>query len=108
MRDVYGRRDFAIIGELVEPATRVLDLGCGEGKLLRDLLADRQFEKIVGMDVSIRSLEIAQRRLNLDRMPDRQAERIKLIHGSLIYRDGRLANFDAAAVVEWPPRLAHA
>ena len=92
-------------------ARSVLDLGCGEGKLLRDILADRQFERIVGMDVSIRSLEIAHRRLNLDRIPDRQAERIKLIHGSLIYRDERLANFDAAAVVEViehldPPRLS--
>ncbi len=91
-------------------ARSVLDLGCGEGKLLRDLLADRQFERIVGMDVSIRSLEIAHRRLNLDQISDRQAERIKLIHGSLIYRDQRLANFDAAAVVEViehldPPRL---
>ncbi|MBS0206045.1 MAG: 3' terminal RNA ribose 2'-O-methyltransferase Hen1 [Planctomycetes bacterium] len=92
-------------------ARSVLDLGCGEGKLLRNLLADRQFERIVGLDVSIRSLEIAQRRLNLDRLPERQAERIKLIHGSLMYRDQRLANFDAAAVVEViehldPPRLS--
>lgn len=92
-------------------ARNVLDLGCGEGKLLRELFADRQFERIVGMDVSIRSLEIAQRRLRLDRLPDRQAERIKLIHGSLIYRDQRLANFDAAAIVEViehldPPRLS--
>ncbi len=92
-------------------ARSVLDLGCGEGKLLRDLLAERQFERIVGMDVSIRSLEIAQRRLKLERMPDRQAERLKLIHGSLIYRDQRLANFDAAAIVEViehldPPRLS--
>ena len=92
-------------------ARSVLDLGCGEGKLLRELLADRQFERIVGMDVSIRSLEIATRRLRLDRIPDRQAERIKLIHGSLMYRDQRLANFDAAAVVEViehldPPRLS--
>jgi 3' terminal RNA ribose 2'-O-methyltransferase Hen1 len=92
-------------------AHSVLDLGCGEGKLLRDLLADRQFEKIVGMDVSIRSLEIARRRLNFDRIPERQAQRIDLIHGSLIYRDERLANFDAAAVVEViehldPPRLS--
>ena len=92
-------------------ARSVLDLGCGEGKLLRELLADRQFERIVGLDVSIRALEIAQRRLKLDRIPERQAERLKLIHGSLIYRDQRLANFDAAAVVEViehldPPRLA--
>ncbi len=92
-------------------ARSVLDLGCGEGKLLRDLLAERQFERIVGMDVSIRSLEIAQRRLRLDQIPDRQAERLKLIHGSLMYRDQRLANFDAAAVVEViehldPPRLS--
>ena len=92
-------------------ARSVLDLGCGEGKLLRELMADRQFERIVGLDVSIRSLEIAHRRLNLDRLPERQAERIKLIHGSLIYRDQRLANFDAAAVVEViehldPPRLS--
>jgi methionine biosynthesis protein MetW len=34
VREVYGRSDYAIIGELVEPATRVLDLGCGEGLLL--------------------------------------------------------------------------
>ena len=92
-------------------ARSVLDLGCGEGKLLRELLADKQFERIVGLDVSIRSLEIAQKRLRVDRMPDRQAERLKLIHGSLIYRDQRLENFDAAAVVEViehldPPRLA--
>lgn len=92
-------------------ARSVLDLGCGEGKLLRELLADRQFERIVGLDVSVRSLENAHRRLRLDRLPDRQAERIRLLHGSLIYRDGRLSGFDAAAVVEViehldPPRLS--
>ena len=92
-------------------ARRVLDLGCGEGRLLRELLEDRQFEEIVGMDVSIRSLETARDRLRLDRLPERQAARIKLIHGSLIYRDRRLEGFDAAAVVEVvehldPPRLS--
>ena len=92
-------------------ATRVVDLGCGEGKLLRDFLSDRQFTEILGMDVSIRSLEIAHRRLKLDRLPERQRERIRLIHGALTYRDERLANFDAAAIVEViehldPPRLA--
>ena len=34
MLEIYGRSDYAIIGELVEPKTRVLDLGCGEGELL--------------------------------------------------------------------------
>ncbi len=92
-------------------AKRVLDLGCGEGKLLRELLKDKQFEEIVGMDVSIRTLETARDRLKLDRLPERQAARINLIHGSLIYRDRRLEGFDVAAVVEVvehldPPRLS--
>ncbi len=90
---------------------RVLDLGCGEGKLLQVLLKERQFEEVVGMDVSYRALEIAKVRLNLDRLPDMQRRRIQLLHGSLMYRDKRLAGFDAAAVVEViehldPPRLA--
>jgi 3' terminal RNA ribose 2'-O-methyltransferase Hen1 len=92
-------------------ARRVLDLGCGAGSLLRELLQDNQFEQLVGMDVSIRSLEAAQRRLKLDRLPPVQANRIQLIHGSLMYRDNRLEGFEAAAVVEVvehldPPRLS--
>jgi 3' terminal RNA ribose 2'-O-methyltransferase Hen1 len=92
-------------------AKRVLDLGCGEGKLLRVLLTDRSFEEIVGVDVSHRSLQIAQERLRLERLPDRQQQRVKLMHGSLMYRDKRLSGFDAAAVVEViehldKPRLA--
>ena len=92
-------------------AQRVVDLGCGDGKLLKRLLADHQFTEIVGMDVDSRSLQIAQERLGLDRLPTKQRERLRLIHGSLMYRDRRIANFDAAAVVEVvehldPPRLA--
>lgn len=81
-------------------AKRVLDLGCGEGKLLRYLLSDSQFESIFGMDVSWRSLEIAKERLKLDQLPEKQKSRINLIQGSLMYRDQRLSGFDAAAVIE--------
>ncbi|HEV8186685.1 MAG TPA: 3' terminal RNA ribose 2'-O-methyltransferase Hen1 [Pyrinomonadaceae bacterium] len=81
-------------------AKRVVDLGCGEGKLLQSLLADRSIDEIVGLDVSYRALQIAQDRLRLDRMPTRQRERLKLIQGSLMYRDKRLAGYDAATVIE--------
>ena len=92
-------------------AKRVLDLGCGEGQLLRLMLDDPRFEEIVGMDVSHRALEVASGRLRLDRLPPKRRERIRLIHGSIVYRDARLTGFDAAAVVEViehldPPRLS--
>jgi 3' terminal RNA ribose 2'-O-methyltransferase Hen1 len=92
-------------------AARVLDLGCGEGRLLQGLLKEKQFAEIVGLDVSHRALEIAHDRLHYDRLPPMQKERLRLLHGSLIYRDERLAGFDAAAVVEVvehldPARLA--
>lgn len=81
-------------------AGRVLDLGCGEGKLLRLLQKDRQFTEIVGVDVSHRALETAARRLRLEKKGKEGEDRIKLLHGSLTYRDARLAGYDAAALVE--------
>jgi 3' terminal RNA ribose 2'-O-methyltransferase Hen1 len=88
----------------------VLDLGCGEGKLLKALLAEKQFEEIVGLDVSTRTLERAAERLRLEQLPQKQKDRLRLTLGSLTYRDRRLSGFDAAAVVEViehldPPRL---
>ncbi len=92
-------------------AKRVVDLGCGEGKLLKLLLSEKQFDTILGMDVSYRSLETAKERLRLDELPERQRGRIELIQGSLTYRDQRLNGFEAAAIVEViehldAPRLA--
>jgi 3' terminal RNA ribose 2'-O-methyltransferase Hen1 len=92
-------------------AKRVLDLGCGEGKLMRLLLGDLQFEHILGMDVSWRSVEISNEKLKLNQMGEKQRARVELIQGSLMYRDKRLEGYDAAAVVEViehldAPRLA--
>jgi 3' terminal RNA ribose 2'-O-methyltransferase Hen1 len=81
-------------------ARRVLDLGCGSGKLLERLLPDPHFTEIVGLDVSHRSLDVAERRLHLERLSPEARERIKLLHGSLTYRDRRIEGYDAAAVVE--------
>jgi len=90
---------------------RVLDLGCGEGKLLRLLLRQPKIEYLLGMDVSHQALARAAQRLHLAEMPPRQRARLDLIQGSLLYKDERLTGFDAAALVEViehldPSRLA--
>jgi 3' terminal RNA ribose 2'-O-methyltransferase Hen1 len=94
------RRD-AILAALSDAgASRVLDLGCGQGQLVQALLKDVKYREIVGVDVSMRALTIASRRLKLDRMGERQAERVKLMQGSLTYTDKRLAGYDAAVLSE--------
>jgi 3' terminal RNA ribose 2'-O-methyltransferase Hen1 len=109
---LWQQRIAAVLSVLKEAgAKRVLDLGCGEGRLLKAMVEDKAFQEIVGMDVSYRSLEIASDRLHLETLPPIQKRRIQLIHGSLMYKDSRLAGFDAASVVEVvehldPPRLA--
>jgi 3' terminal RNA ribose 2'-O-methyltransferase Hen1 len=91
-------RTFDVLKE--SGAKSVLDLGCGEGRLLNKLIRHAAFNRVVGMDVSWVALEKAQRRLRLDRMPQRLADKLELLHGSLTYRDKRLEGFDAATVVE--------
>ncbi|PKK89266.1 MAG: 3' terminal RNA ribose 2'-O-methyltransferase Hen1 [Candidatus Wallbacteria bacterium HGW-Wallbacteria-1] len=81
-------------------ATTVIDLGCGEGKLLRSLYKDRTFTKVVGADVSIRALEIAAERLRLNEMPLNQKDRLKIFQGSLLYKDNRFEGFEAATIIE--------
>ncbi|MFE7465546.1 3' terminal RNA ribose 2'-O-methyltransferase Hen1 [Streptomyces sp. NPDC057499] len=81
-------------------ASRVLDLGCGQGQLVQTLLKDAAFKEIVGVDVSVRALTIAARRLKLDRMGERQAARVQLRQGSLTYTDKTLKGYDAAVLSE--------
>lgn len=91
----------AVVDALVQhQAATIADLGCGEGTLIRALLAERWVEHVVGVDVSWRSLEVAARRMQLDEMSPRQRQRVDLWHGSLTYRDRRLAGFDAVTLVE--------
>jgi 3' terminal RNA ribose 2'-O-methyltransferase Hen1 len=81
-------------------AKRVVDLGCGEGKLIRLLMQERQFTEILGMDVTYRSLEIARARLESKFSSTKQQEKIDFIQGSLVYRDRRIAGYDAATAIE--------
>ena len=85
---------------LAAEAQRVLDLGCGEGRLLKRLLMEKQLTRLVGVDVSITALERAASRLKLDNMTERQRSRIELLQGSSTYRDSRFNGFDAIALVE--------
>ncbi|MFJ9854669.1 3' terminal RNA ribose 2'-O-methyltransferase Hen1 [Streptomyces sp. NPDC101150] len=95
------QRREAILAELrAAKAARVLDLGCGQGQLVGALLKERQFTEIVGVDVSMRALHEARRRLRLDRMSERQSERVRLVQGSLAYTDSRLQGYDAAVLSE--------
>jgi 3' terminal RNA ribose 2'-O-methyltransferase Hen1 len=98
LNDQRMERVVALIREL--GAISVLDLGCGEGRLLRELLKVPGLSKITGVEVAPRVLAGAGDRLKLDHMPDMKRQRFELLQGSLVYRDDRLKGFDAAAVIE--------
>lgn len=98
---LHTKRLNIVVAELLASgARRVVDLGCGEGKLLKLLLRHKQFEHILGVDVAQRSLAIAMKRLRYDDLAPAQKERITLLQGALTYRDRRLNGYDAAAIVE--------
>lgn len=78
----------------------VADLGCGEGKFLRYLMKDSQFDRIVGMDVSMAALHRASKRLKLHELSHRSSSRFNLFQGALTYRDARLETLDAVCLLE--------
>src|SRR3954447_17634905 len=78
----------------------VIDLGCGAGRLLRELVKERALERITGVDVSVSALDAAARRLNVEEMSPRQRERVTLFHGALTYTDARFEGYDAAILME--------
>ncbi|MEH2423548.1 MAG: 3' terminal RNA ribose 2'-O-methyltransferase Hen1 [Nostoc sp.] len=94
------RLDTVIAALKQSNAKRVIDLGCGQGNLLKILLKDGFFEQITGVDVSYRALEVAQERLDRLRLTRNQWERVQLIQGALTYQDKRFSGYDAATVIE--------
>ena len=101
-KETLNKKRLALVLEQLKlsGAETVIDFGCGEGKLLRMLLKEKQFKKIAGMDVSAGELSKAKDRLYWQEMPPKQKERIELFQGALTYKDKRLEGYDAAAMVE--------
>jgi 2-polyprenyl-3-methyl-5-hydroxy-6-metoxy-1,4-benzoquinol methylase len=104
------RRSAVLAAIRAAGARRVGDLGCGEGALVSDLLADRSIEHVTATDVSARALQHAARRLRLDEMTPGQQARVEVFQSSLTYTDDRLKNLDAVVLMEViehvdPPRL---
>ena len=99
-------RRAAVLGALRSAgAGSVVDIGCGEGALLTELLDDSRFTRVIGVDVSARALLVAGRRLGLgagsDRpISDHRRDRIQLMQSSVTYRDERLRGHDAVVLME--------
>jgi 3' terminal RNA ribose 2'-O-methyltransferase Hen1 len=97
-----NQRMDAVVRELRQlSAIRVADLGCGEGRLVGQVLKEvSSVEKIIGVDVSIRSLQRATKRLHFDTMSPSMRKRVDLIQGALTYKDKRLAGCDTVTLIE--------
>ena len=79
----------------------IVDLGCGEGRLLRRLAERPEFTELAGADASAWLLEMAKHRLRKARKkragPDRDVE---LFQTALTFRDERLEGYEAATLIE--------
>ncbi len=97
------QRQDAVLAALREPGREirsVVDLGCGEGRLLASLARDSRFERVLGIDVSSAALGWAEARIDRINLDEARRKRVALALGSLVYRDDRIKGFDAATLVE--------
>lgn len=98
---LYAMRAEAVLAALKDVnAHRVVDLGCGEGALLKRLLVDPTFTEIIGTDVSSRSLQTAEEKLHFRDFSDTQRARVRLLQSSVTYLDDRIRGLDAAVLME--------
>lgn len=98
---LHARRLDHVLGRVLRlPHQRVLDLGCGEGKMLQRLLGERSVGHVRGVDVSSQVLERAARRLKVELMSPERRARLTLSHGSAHYCDPELKGFDVVLLIE--------
>lgn len=76
----------------------MLDLGCGDGRLLQRLAAQPQLTRIVGIDISTEAIAGARRRLGIE--PGAPDGRIALLRASFAEPEPELCGFDAAVLLE--------
>jgi 3' terminal RNA ribose 2'-O-methyltransferase Hen1 len=100
-RPLVALRHDAVIAALTDVRpTSVVDLGCGSGALIGKLLDIQGIDRVIGTEVSDAALRQAARRLHVDTMTERQADRLSLWLSSLQYQDARLTGLDAAVLME--------
>lgn len=100
----------AVLKTLDPPPLRIGDLGCGTGDFMRIIMDERMPAEVVGMDVSSRSIQIAEKKLRIATRPEWQRPKVSLLHGSLVYTDLRLKELDTLVLLEViehvdPPKL---
>ena len=88
-------------------AESVIDLGCGEGRLIELLLKEESIKKITGCDVSVLSLERASFKLRYRKMDQAQKDRLSLMQASLTYMDSRFSGHDCACLIEVLEHIDH-
>lgn len=96
---LHQERLDVVVRELLNcGATRVIDLGCGEGELLHQLGEHLQFEHLLGIDIDAQALTCARTNLGLD--PLVPGGRTQVRFGSFEEADPSLPKFDAAVMLE--------
>ncbi|MBD0021280.1 3' terminal RNA ribose 2'-O-methyltransferase Hen1 [Gordonia pseudamarae] len=94
-REPLARQRRNAVTELVlrSGARSVLDVGCGEGKLLAGLVSDGFAGRLAGVDVSVTELNRASARLA-------RLREVAVWQSSLMYTDPRCRGFDAVVLME--------